>query len=150
MKNILVIIFALVSLNTLAASKNPIFKKIEGRYNLTSPDDGLFVSLKIKKNGKVKIKERFIGSGVKSVCKKTKAHINEKNILSLTAECRFRDGYDHIFNKVDKTISFEINMNKVLTTEGEQVDENIKAYESIYMSTNTSGELPVILLQAVK
>jgi hypothetical protein len=113
MKQVLIGLLALTSISAFA-NDSEIFKCLAGNYILTAPDDGLVVVLDINKRGKVALTERFIGSGLKSVCDKEYASIDENYILKIQATCKVRDGYDNILNRDKRNLTFSVDMSNIV------------------------------------
>jgi hypothetical protein len=149
MKKLLALIMMITS--TLSIAGHPTFEKIAGKYQLIAADDGLVVSIDISKNGKVKINERHFASGVKAICKNTRADMTRTGLMLLTAKCKVRDGYENIFNKEKKTLSFRVDLSNVI--KGNEVDSGdpaLKGFMASFKSVNTNEYVDGILVTPKK
>jgi hypothetical protein len=152
MKSIILTIALAFSFGALAGS-NEYFKDIKGTYRITSPDDGLLVRMKISANGKIKMKERFIGSGKKSSCKNAKAKMLGDDIIEIVANCKVRNSYSDFLGKKDKRqIKFAVNLTNIVAGNSFPLSDDgvLIGYEGMYYSDNTREPMPVLIMAANK
>ncbi len=152
MKSLILTLALVFSFGAMARS-NDYFKAIEGTYRITSPDDGLLVRMKIKANGQIKMKERFIGTGKKSSCKKAKAKMLGDDIVEIMATCKVRNSYSDILGKKDKReIKFAVNLTNIVAGNSFPLSDDgiLIGYEAMYYSDNTKEAMPVLIMAANK